>query len=411
MKRARLLLASLILAVAELPAPAAAPDPLQPPDLSRYLRWGPLRVRPSVQFSNLGYDTNVFYRSGNQPAVGDWTATVSPRADGLILFGHGAFLTFREQLDGVVFAKFSEISYLDQKGTARFTVPFSHVGVFTDATLNHVHERATSELDARPLRKEHRLAVGVIVPVGWRTHFELSQTGSNWRYEDDLSGCPTGGICVPIDFLLDRKETGRDLKASYLARGRTTLTLDASTRDIEFEQQTVRDSHEFRVLPGIELGQGGGLQGKLRAGQAHVDSLDPRLSDFRGLVGNVEAAFSPAGRTRFILTGRRDVSFAAWSGNQFYVNWQAELRAVHWMTRAIGLEGAALNARLRFSDDNRVDSVTQYEAGIRFRLAENTLGRRIEYSLVGRRYQRDSAPGTSLDQSRNSIGFGAVLGY
>jgi hypothetical protein len=81
------------------------------------------------------------------------------------------------------------------------------------------------------------------------------------------------------------------------------------------------------------------------------------------------------------------------------------------MTRSFGLEGAALTARLRFSDDARVDSVNQFEAGVRFRLAQNSLGRRIEYSLVGRRYRRDSAPDDALDQSRGSIGFGAVLGY
>ncbi|HEX5045294.1 MAG TPA: outer membrane beta-barrel protein [Candidatus Polarisedimenticolaceae bacterium] len=401
----------ILLAMAAVPASTAAPDPLQPPDLTRYLRWGPVRVRPSVHFSNIGYDTNVFYRTGNEPLVGDWTATVSPRADGLVLFGHRAFLTFREQIDGVLFAKYTEISYLDHRGTARFTVPFSHVGLFTEATINNVHERSTSELDARPQRNEHRLALGVLLPLGWRTRLELSQTGSNWTYRDDLTQCPTGGSCVPIDFLLDRKETGRDLKAAYLLRGRTTLTLDASTRDVEFEEQSARDSRQFRVLPGIELGQGGGLQGKLRAGQAHVDSIDTRLADFRGLVGNLEAAWLPAGRTRFTFKGDRDVSFAAWSGNQFYVNWQGELRGVHWMTRSFGLEGAALTGRLRFSDDNRVDSVNQYEAGIRFRLGENSLGRRIEYNLLARRFRRDSAPDDALDQSRSSIGFGAVLGY
>jgi hypothetical protein len=430
------LAASLLLSVA--PAMAAT-DPLQPPEVSRYLRWGPVRVRPSVQLSNIGYDTNVFYNTGDEPLVGDWTATISPRADGLVLFGHRAFLTFREQIDGVVFAKYSEISYLDNRTSARLTVPFARIGVFSDLTLNNIHERATSELDARPERKEHRLALGIIVPMGWRTHFELSQTGANWAYEDDQTQCATGGGCVPIDFLLDRNETGRDFKASYLMGGRTKLTLDAATRDIEFDQQTVRDSHEYRVLPGIELGQGGGLQGRLRVGQAHVDSVDERLADFRGLVGNLESVWSPAGRTRFMLNGRRDVNFAAWSGNQFHVNWQAELRAVHWMTRSFGLEGAAITGRLRFSGDQvfctagpagitcrvpdspieaarRVDSVDQYEAGVRFRLAQNSLGRRIEYSLVARRFRRDSAPdpldpSQSLDQSRSSIGFGAVLGY
>jgi len=403
--------AAVLLLFAASHAGAAAPDPLQPPDLSRYLRWGPVRIRPSVQFSNFGYDTNVFYRAGDEPLVGDWTATISPRADGLVLFGHRAFLTFREQLDGVLFAKYSEISYLDQRGSGRFTVPFSHVGLFTEVTINHIHERATSELDARPQRNENRLALGVIVPLGWRTRIELSQTGSNWRYDDDLSQCPTGGNCLPIDFLLDRTETGRDLKATYLLRGRTSLTLDASTRDIAFEQQTVRDSHDRRILPGIELGPGGGLQGKLRLGEARIDSLDSRLPDFAGMVGNAQAVWSPAGRTRFTLNALRDVSFAAWSGNQFYVNWQGELRAVHWMTRSFGLEGGALTGRLRFSDADRVDSVMQYEAGIRFRLAENSLGRRIEYSLLARRFRRDSAPDDSLDQSRGSIGFGAILGY
>jgi hypothetical protein len=328
-----------------------------------------------------------------------------------VLFGHRAFLTFREQIDGVLFAKYSEISYLDHRGNARFTLPFARIGVFADATLNNIHERATSELDARPERKEHRLSLGVIVPMGWRAHFELSQAGANWAYEDDLTQCATGGSCVPIDFLLDRQETGRDFKATYLVGGRSKLTLDASTRDIEFVQQTARDSHEYRVLPGIELGPGGGLQGQLRVGQAHVDSVNERLADFRGLVGNLQAVWSPAGRTRFTLNGRRDVNFAAWSGNQFHVNWQGEVRAVHWMTRSFGLEGATLTGRLRFSDDDRVDSVNQYEAGIRVRLAQNSLGRRIEYSLLARRFRRDSSPDDFLDQSRGSIGFGAVFGY
>lgn len=410
MKRVLLSLA-LTAAVASAPALRAAPDPLQPPDISRYLRWGPLRVRPSVQLSNFGYDDNVFYRTGDEPRVGDWTATISPRTDGLVLFGHRAFLTFREQVDGVVYARNSGISYLDQRGTTRLTVPFARLGVFVEGTVNRIHERSTSELDARPQRNETRGGVGLILPLGWRTRIELSQTRNAWTYQDDLFGCGQGATCTPIGTLLDRVETGTDLKAAYLLRGRTSLTLDASARDVAFDVQSARDSRDRRVLPGIELGPGGTLQGKLRLGHAQLDSLHAGLPDFSGVIGNVEATWSPARRDRLTLTARRDVNFAVWSGNQFHVNWQAEARGVHWMTRAIGLELAALHGRLRFSDLNRLDSVDQYEGGIRFRLAENALGRRVEYTFHVRRFQRDSAPDDGLDQSRTSLGFGAVLGY
>jgi hypothetical protein len=93
------------------------------------------------------------------------------------------------------------------------------------------------------------------------------------------------------------------------------------------------------------------------------------------------------------------------------VNWQGELRAVHWMTRCLRPGRAAPDAQAALSDTHRVDSVTQYEAGIRFRLAENALGRRIEYSLLARRFRRDSAPDDSLGPVPGSIGFGAILGY
>ena len=33
---------------------------LEPPDLSRYLRWGPLRVRPLIEVRDLGHDDNIF---------------------------------------------------------------------------------------------------------------------------------------------------------------------------------------------------------------------------------------------------------------------------------------------------------------------------------------------------------------
>ena len=54
------------------------------PDLARYHRWGPLRARPGFQFSNVGYDTNIFADTVNP--VGDYTATLSPKLAALAAF-------------------------------------------------------------------------------------------------------------------------------------------------------------------------------------------------------------------------------------------------------------------------------------------------------------------------------------
>ena len=70
----RLLWLLLLVAAAAPAALAQSISPLDPPDTSRYLKWGPFRVRPGLTIPNLGYDSNVFYRpdTSTEPQVGDY---------------------------------------------------------------------------------------------------------------------------------------------------------------------------------------------------------------------------------------------------------------------------------------------------------------------------------------------------
>ena len=185
--------AALGLVVGLALAPAAAQsEKLEPPDLARYLRWGPLRARPGVELSNLGYDSNILFNQAGD-SVGDYTVTISPKLEGLVLFGDRAFLTFRERLDYTAYAKNQELNYFNDRGTARITVPFSRFGVFGDLKLENVHFRPGDRENIRPEQKLRDVGFGAIFLPGWRTEVEVQHHLSNYRYKEDADD-PIGGV-------------------------------------------------------------------------------------------------------------------------------------------------------------------------------------------------------------------------
>ena len=137
-------------------------SPLDPPDTSRYLQWGPFRVRPGLTIPNLGYDSNVFAIPDTSPVpkVGDYFVALSPRIEGLVLFGHRAFLTFDERLEFYAYATQTELNYFNQFGKARLTVPFRRFGIYGDIGYDRTRDRPYDAQDIRPIRKTYPFGVG-----------------------------------------------------------------------------------------------------------------------------------------------------------------------------------------------------------------------------------------------------------
>jgi hypothetical protein len=389
--------------------PARSADPLEPPDLSRFVRWGPIRVRPTLAFSNFGYDDNIFYRTGDAPKEGDYTVRLSPSLSGVALFGDRAFLTFDEKIDYTMYLRFHSEDYVDQIGSARLTFPFRRMGVYVDGALNRTKERPVDVQDLRAEKRENRLGAGVIFRLGWRTDLELGETRSRFTHLDPDFG--SVGSTLTLGQLLNRVEEGTQVRARYRIKGETRFTLDASEKTATFDDPSLlRDSRDTRIMPGVDFGQGGRLAGTVRYGYARLDSKTPTLSDFSGGVWDAKVAYRASSATTVQVGGKRQVAFALYFGNQFYLNSSYELRGIHYVSRAIGIEGGVSDGRLTFPNDVRRDRIQSWDAGLRLRLKENELGRRIEYSFRFTRYRQDSNV-DSLDQSRSIVGFGAVLGY
>ncbi|MCP3979797.1 MAG: outer membrane beta-barrel protein [bacterium] len=412
MKRPLLLVAVLLtLAVAD----TSATTRLEPPDLSRYLRWGPLRVRPGFELSQLGYDDNILLGT-DERKVSDTTATLSPRLDGLLLFGSRAFFTFTERFDYHLYVENEDQNYLDHRGNGRITVPFKRSGVFAGYRLERADLRPIDLEDIRPTRKTRGLDLGAVYRPAWRTEIEIMRTRQNQEHSDpDFS---SGG--QTISDLLDRLERATTLSVNYALKGRTHAVLELRDADIDFDQPfddgtgepIVQDTDELRWRVGVEFRQGGPLTGTFLIGVSDIDARDPARVDFRGWIGEGSLAYRLSSRTRFRLDYERRPGFSVYEDTTYYLNSEVALLGVHYFNRVIGIEAGIRDGTLTFpgSTTRREDDLRRYSAGVRLRMMENSLGRKLEYRFGLRHYNRESTiPG--LDRSQTSIGMGAVVGF
>lgn len=388
-----------------LGGPAAGADSLlEPPELGRFLRWGPLRVRPGLDLTNLGYDDNILRDPDDR--VSDYTATVTPHVNGLVLFGDRAFLTFEERLSYTGYLRNTGQSFFDNAARARVTAPFGRIGAFAELGLARVKERPIDLESVRPRRDERLVGGGLVAGFGWRTEVELGYRSTDYRYSSLEPGST-------IALRLDRVEQGQSLKARYRIKGRTRVTLDLDRDDVGFDRSPAKDARRLRTLAGVELGRGGTMTGTARVGWADIETLDGSAPRFSGLVGDASLVYRLGGGLRMSLRLERDQQFSFSEDSRYYRTTDGEIRAVRYLNRIVGVEGALGAGRLTFHEgprDDRVDDILRYEAGVRFRLAENSLGRRIEYAVLLRRYERRSTV-SELDNQATTVGVNAVVGF
>jgi hypothetical protein len=394
--------------------PCLAEGRLEPPDLQRYLRWGPVRVRPALELTHFGYDNNILAGTSSSDEVGDYTASLSPSVDGLVLLGASAFVEFREALEFTGYLENEDQNFMDQRGKARITVPWRGMGFFTDLTLDRVHDRPVDQLDIRPERSTTEYGLGVILEPGWRTEVEIGRFDRTILHVDRDEFTSAGQT---VSERLDREEERAELAVSYRLRGRSWLTLDAQVGSIDFTDPDPRgvekDSRDWTILPGVRIGEEGPLSGFARFGWAENDADEPTRPDFTDLVGESELVYRP-GRTRLALNVARRPGFSVQAESTYTLDTRATLQLVRYLNPMIGVETAATHGRLTFPGSTpgtpeREDQLRRYEAGIRLRLGQDALGRRLVYTLKVVRDSSDSSI-PDLYRTRTMLDMGVVVG-
>jgi len=402
----------LLVALAGVPTAAQQQEnKLEPSKLESYRRWGFLRARPGFELTKLGYDSNILSNSTNE-RISDYTATLSPKLDGLILLGR-SFVTLSEKFHYTLYRKNHEQNFWNNQFSARATVPLRSFGVFSEIAVDDLRWRPIDQEDVRIESRRRNVGTGVILQPGWRTEIELARHVNRWRYTDVETS--------RIGERLDRDEFSTDLDVSYRLRGRSQGLLHVQNKEIDFrfpfDTGTARldqDTTEWRTLAGLKLGPGSSIVGQLLVGWSSIDARDPALADLSDWIAELDATWVAASRTRIHLTAERSPGFAVSAGNAYYLNTQGGIRTVHYFTNVFGGVVAYYLGELDFPEAQvgvtRRDKTQNVEVGVRLRLFAGTDGRRIEYSATVGRNRRDSNL-NGFDQERTTFSFGAVLGF
>jgi hypothetical protein len=409
-----------VLGVAVLATLGMAQSELDPPDFEQYLRWGIVRARPGILFSDIGYDSNILV-TPESDQVGDYTATISPKLDGLILLGSRNYIEFLGRLDYKAYANNPDQNFLNSELATRLMVPFPsrRIGIYTDLGYRIAYTRPVDLERARPEGRNGNVGLGVILEPGPKTRVEIARVYDDWRYIDNdpdrVEDLPT------IGDRLDRNEQGTRLNVAYRAFGRTSFLFRGLWKDIEFDSpfeiadETIsRDTREWRLTGGISFGRGGPLVGEFLVGWTRIRPDSSQLSTLSTLVGEASLSLKVNPRTRIELEGERLPGFAVFGANAYYLYSNVWLRGVYYLTRIVGLEAGRAYGRLTFPASldllGREDTLNRYQLGVRFRMMENSIGRRVEYALRFTHYDRTSTV-PIVDRTVNTLGFNAVLGF
>jgi len=356
-------------------------------------RWGPFLVEPSFAIDNIGYDSNVFLTPPGVPARSDYVVRLGPELHAQLRLGHRMALTLRDRLQGELFVSTPRLNHADNEFEGQFDTLLGPVLLTAEGQWSTLRFRPNSAEDARSRQDRRNVRFSARLFLGARTDFVVSTERQRLRYSDPDPG---GEL---IAERLDRNERVDELEIGWRLSSGTRLFGRLRSIDHDFVIDTEgRDARERRSVVGIALRPSSRLDGELRVGRVDLESRTGRFHSFSGAISSLSTTYRPTGRSRFRLSGKRDVVFSTFFGNLYFEEEKIELAAETYLGRLFGVQAGLSRSRLDFpettaqrfenpADTRRLDRISNSYAGILLRLGRETsisvrYGRRVRDSNV-----------------------------
>lgn len=331
---------AFVFAAAPAPAPAQTmPNLVPPPDTltqaqtdatpAPYLVW-----HPSISFTNLGYDSNVFnLPTASGERQGDWVASLASsiapvwRPGDVIVSGSAGLVAN-------YFQHFTTERGLDGNLAGRLDVPVSRVRLHVAGGVANLRQRVNFEIDQRARRTEDNAAAGADLLLGARTTLglEVRRSAVTFDQGDLTTEIPLRSPIQPLRETLNREERSAIASVSYAITPITALVVTGDTGTHHFDLSPGRDGRSAGLSGGFTFAQGGLLTGQATVGWRRVTVENPLIPAFSGLAGAIDLGTTIGLGTRLGVRARRDVVFSADPLSPYY----AQVMAGASLTQAIG---------------------------------------------------------------------------
>ncbi len=375
----------------------------------KLLRVGALRIVPAFRFSNIGYDSNVFYRAREGQPISDYTATISPEIRGYVLVGHSLILSVAENPE--------YLFYLHEKGLRSFTnsvAPAFRLLLLNSLAISgeyHFQEhtrRAFSEFEMPIVDTQKGYSGSVFLETSRGTAIGVSGTLDDFLYRDPEAG----GLPSFYALTLDRRERSLGLDVYYPVFTQSRIFAGVAYEDYIFShvESSWRNARAYRALAGMRFPLTGRARGTVSLGfKRFVPDAEGRKA-FSGLVADTDVVFR-FGRLGLNLGYVRDNYFSYYETAYYYVEDRFRGSVSLYVLPFLRLDAGWLAGAWNYPEpqevwagdgfivlDHRRDVNRILSAGLAVRLTGRT-GLGVSYNFYRR---RSNAPGFDID--RNFLG-------
>ena len=334
---------------------------------------GPIRIRPEIILSDLGYDSNIY---AQPEAVGDYTLTVGPSFTGYIVVRKKLVLTLYESPRYVYFYETARERAWNNYFRADANILLNKAFFSAGAAWTDARERWNYEIDIRPRRKQADVQASALLQTGKRTGFSVDISASRFRYEN--LEFERFSIAQELDRDEFRAAGGFYQQMTYRMR----LFVQFEYGRFDFRNPlNPRDAESRSAYAGLEFSPGGRVNGRVRLGYKTLYPLHGGQPDFQGLVGDSSVSIDIARPLKLRGSYRRDVQFSVSYNAKFFVeNIAGGGLSLYILKRKVRLDYDYSLVRNAYrppsggageGDFSMADKYSMQSAGLYFRLKKN----------------------------------------
>ena len=334
----------------------------------------PSSLTPNIRLTT-EWDDNVFRANTADNPIGDFSTTLGSDVQASLRMSRLRFIG-RGEVDFIRFNKVSEINSIDILSTGRVELPLARLTPYVGGDWTNTRHRRNFEIDLPIRQVDSSWNVGVDLRLSGKTSVGVVRRESRVDYRGD-----TNYLGSDLAQYLGATAAITGAKFRYSLTPFTTIGADFEQDRTEFESVTERNSDGFLVASVVEFRPLALVSGSARVGIRKRTFLDGNAPSFRTVVTRFDLAYTLLGRTRFVVTGQRDLSFSYRVDQRDYLPTGAELTVTHRIANAWDVTGALGRFNLIYGLgipngplSSRSERVLTYRFGVGYHIEKITVG-------------------------------------
>lgn len=290
--------------------PVSAQTP--PPEEDRPpIQIGPVGLRPTLAFRNIGMDNNVF--NEHEKPKKDFTFSFVPTLEATVQPGR-LLVSVTSLNEYVYYRKYTSERSSNNGFSARADVDLTMLRPFVTYSSTHTSERPSTEIDLRARRSVLTYSAGTSLRLGEITSVRFSARNVSQTFRE---GQAFRGQDLATE--LNSETRAYETALMFALTPLTSVGVNVSKERDRFERSGLRDSDTLRVTPTVVFSPLGVMRGTASVGYRRFTSRDPQVEDFTGLVAAGTVGTSIGERVRIDTTFARDVRYSYETRTPTYV--------------------------------------------------------------------------------------------